>query len=163
MKRYFKDYSFNVSPGQLWLCGMWEPHGWKVTNVPCQAIVFIIFPPLIARTHFGTIETSQLFHVQNPGGARRQLTFFPEPISDASMCPDSETEGFLFSKDVGGSEYYQIFYFDLEQGSYKMLSDGSSRNGGAKWSNKGDKFVFSWRQSHSGVSLELFDWAWYAG
>lgn len=57
MRRYYQQgYSTNILPGQIWLCGMWEPHGWQVAIAPCEALVLIIFPPLLARTYFEEIN-----------------------------------------------------------------------------------------------------------
>lgn len=91
-------------------------------------------------TRFG--ETSQAHYVEKPGGMRRQLTFFDEPVSGLSVRPLKDKPGFLFSKDVGGSEKYQIFYYDMRDGSYEMLTDGKSRNGSTVWSNDGYKFAY---------------------
>lgn len=56
MQRYYRQFQENISPGQIWLCGMWEPHGWKVTQAPCEVVVLIISPPMLARTHFENIH-----------------------------------------------------------------------------------------------------------
>ncbi|HEX2982314.1 MAG TPA: prolyl oligopeptidase family serine peptidase [Ignavibacteriales bacterium] len=93
---------------------------------------------MLIATRFG--ETAQVHLVQNPGGARRQITFFPEPIGGAAASKDGK--GFLFGKDSGGNEFYQIYYFDMETGAYKMLTDGKSQNGNIIWSNAGDKFAY---------------------
>jgi len=95
---------------------------------------------LYVVTRFG--ETSQIHYVAEPGGARRQLTFFNEPVGGAAIRPAGQAPGFLFTKDVGGSEFYQIFHFNLNTGEYIMITDGSSRNGGPLWSNKGDCFAY---------------------
>ncbi len=95
---------------------------------------------ILISTRFG--ETSNLHRVDFPLGMRKQITFFDEPVGGGSFCPDENNHGFLFTKDVGGSEFYQIFYFDMETGSYKMLTDGESRNGAPNWSNKGDRFSY---------------------
>ena len=95
---------------------------------------------MLISTRFG--ETSQLHFIENPGGARRQITFFMEPVSEATMCPDRARNGFLFTKDVGGGEFYQIFYFDMDTGEYAMLTDGVSRYGDVIWSNQGDRFAY---------------------
>ena len=108
---------------------------------------------MLISTRFG--ETSQLHLVEKPGGARRQITFFPEPVRGAVMCPDSSTHGFLFMKDIGGGEFYQVFYFDLEDGAYSMVTDGSSRNGGVCWSNRGDRFVY-YSTKRNGRDWDLF-------
>ncbi len=94
---------------------------------------------MIISTRFG--ETSQLHLVTEPGGARRQLTFFAEPVGGASINPEANV--LLFSRDVGGSEFYQIFDFDLASGRYRMLTDGKSRNMGGSWSNTGDRFIYT--------------------
>ena len=38
---------------------------------------------------------------------------------------------------------YQVFYYDLENGNYEMLTDGLSRNESVVWANNGEKFVYS--------------------
>ncbi|MCG8605067.1 prolyl oligopeptidase family serine peptidase [bacterium] len=93
---------------------------------------------MLISTRFG--ETGQIHWVRTPGGARHQVTFFKEPVGGASANP--EKPGFLFSKDVGGSEFYQLFYFNLITGQYQMLTDGESRNGAGNWSNDGTRFSF---------------------
>lgn len=95
---------------------------------------------ILISTRFG--ETAQFHKVQKPGAYREQITFFNEPVGGATLCPDKSQNIFLFTKDVGGGEFYQIFSYDLDKASYKMLTDGKSSNGGAKWNNKGDKFAF---------------------
>jgi AraC-like DNA-binding protein len=52
MDRYYPSVSFECGAGQVWLCGMWEPHGWGVRAVPCRVLVFFLHPPLLARTYF---------------------------------------------------------------------------------------------------------------
>jgi dipeptidyl aminopeptidase/acylaminoacyl peptidase len=93
---------------------------------------------MLISTRFG--ETTQIHWVKEPGGARQQITFFNEPVSGASANP--EKPGFLFGKDVGGSEFYQLFHFNFGDGNYQMVTDGKSRNGAALWSNRGDRFSF---------------------
>jgi dipeptidyl aminopeptidase/acylaminoacyl peptidase len=95
---------------------------------------------ILVRTRFG--ETDQIHLVKKPGGTRQQITFFHEPIRSAAVNPDPKADGFLFGKDVGGSEFFQLFFFDLSTGRHTMLTDGQSRNGGALWSRKGDRFVY---------------------
>ena len=56
MRRYYREFQTDIRPSQVWLCGMWEPHGWQVTESPCEAVVLIIFPPMLARTHFENIH-----------------------------------------------------------------------------------------------------------
>jgi dipeptidyl aminopeptidase/acylaminoacyl peptidase len=86
-------------------------------------------------------ETSQVHLVAAPGGARQQLTFFAEPVAGAAPAPDGRR--FLFPKDIGGNEYYQVYRFDLASGEHRMLTDGASRNENPLWSDDGARFSFS--------------------
>jgi dipeptidyl aminopeptidase/acylaminoacyl peptidase len=96
---------------------------------------------ILISTRFG--NTSQLHTVNSPGGARNQITFFDEPVRNGSFCPSSDYNGFLFTKDIGGNEFAQIYWYDMNTRSSEMISDGSSVNFGILWSNKGDKFAFT--------------------
>lgn len=95
---------------------------------------------MLISTRFG--NTSQLHHVDRPMGARRQLTFFEEPVYSGRFDPDAEDEGFLFEKDIGGNEQDQIYWFDMKQGEHRLQTDGESRNGAMQWSNDGDRFAY---------------------
>lgn len=98
-------------------------------------------PGMLISTRFA--DTYQLHYVDHPGGARRQVTFFKEPVYAGAYCPATGKNGFLFSMDVGGGEFYQIYYYDLNAGSSKMLTDGKSRNGSPLWSNRGAIFSYT--------------------
>ena len=88
---------------------------------------------IFIRTRFG--NTTQLHQVTVPGGARRQLTFFPEPIGGTQRRPgDSQLQ---FGMDAGGDEFYQLFILDPASGESRMLTDGESRNSSATWSHDG--------------------------
>jgi dipeptidyl aminopeptidase/acylaminoacyl peptidase len=96
---------------------------------------------ILISTRFG--NTTQLHVVNKPGGSRKQITFFDEPVSNGLVCPSIEYTGFLFTKDIGGNEFAQIYWYDLETGTIEMLTDGKSRNFGINWSNSGEQFVFT--------------------
>src|SRR5438093_377538 len=76
---------------------------------------------MLIGTRFG--DAQQLHLVKIPGGARTQLTFFPDPVSGASYQP---TDGryVVFSKDVGGGEFFQKYRYDVATGDITLLSDG---------------------------------------
>lgn len=80
---------------------------------------------MLIATRFG--DTAQLHFVEQPLGMRRQLTFKKEPVGGAVVSPTGEDKGFVFTMDVGGSEFYQIFYYDFATGNTTLLSDGKSR------------------------------------
>jgi dipeptidyl aminopeptidase/acylaminoacyl peptidase len=95
---------------------------------------------MLIGTRFG--DTVQVHRVSMPGGARTQLTFYPDRVIGASYHPHVG-DYFLFSKDIGGGEWYQIFRYDVATGDVTMLTDGKSRNLGVRWSNKGDRIAYS--------------------
>jgi AraC-like DNA-binding protein len=37
-----------LTAGNVWFCGMWEPHGWSVGRIPCEKINLMIWPPALA-------------------------------------------------------------------------------------------------------------------
>jgi AraC-like DNA-binding protein len=48
MERQYHQHRRVLDAGQVWLCGAWEPHGWRVMQGPCRAVVVSIFPPALA-------------------------------------------------------------------------------------------------------------------
>jgi len=96
---------------------------------------------ILLSTRFG--NTAQLHTISKPGAARNQISFFKEPLSNATFCPVADYNGFLFTKDIGGNEFSQIYWYDMTTRKSEMISDGTSRNFGVTWSNKGDQFSFT--------------------
>ncbi len=96
---------------------------------------------MLISTRFG--ETNQYHFVEMPGGARKQITFFREPVGSGRFIPKKDKRVFLFTKDVGGGEFFQLYSFDMSNGSYEMLTDGKSRNGGGLWNNSGTHFTYT--------------------
>jgi dipeptidyl aminopeptidase/acylaminoacyl peptidase len=97
-------------------------------------------PSMLITTRFA--DTMQLHQVASAGGARRQLTFLPEPVSGASYRPKSG-EFILFSQDTGGGEFFQLYRYDLADARITRLTDGKSRNTGARWSRGGEWLAYS--------------------
>lgn len=94
---------------------------------------------MLIETRFG--DTAQVHQVKTPGGARTQLTFFPDRIAGALYDP-AHGESFLFNKDVGGGEFFQIYRYDVADGAITLLTDGKSRNTDPRWSYQGDRIAY---------------------
>ena len=110
---------------------------------------------LLISTRFADVP--QVHRIVMPGGARTQLTFFPDRVSGASYHPHVG-DYFIFSKDIGGGEWFQIFRYDVESGNITMLTDGKSRNLGATWSNKGDRIAYaSTRRNRADLDFYVMD------
>jgi dipeptidyl aminopeptidase/acylaminoacyl peptidase len=95
---------------------------------------------MLVLTRFG--DTNQVHRVRMPGGDRSQLTFFPDRIATAAYPPKGG-DFFVFSKDVGGNEFFQAYRFDVARGEATLLTDGKSRNTGGAWSTAGDRAAYS--------------------
>jgi dipeptidyl aminopeptidase/acylaminoacyl peptidase len=106
---------------------------------------------MLIATRFGNATQAHL--VKFPGGARTQMTFFPDRVSGAQFDPKSGNS-FIFSKDVGGDEFFQIYRYDFADGKITLLTDGKSRNTGPVWSNGGDAIAYgSTRRTGNDVDL----------
>src|SRR6185503_2348797 len=95
---------------------------------------------MIVSTRFA--DSTQLHLVKSPGGARRQLTFFADPVAGGSFQPKSGAF-IVFSQDNGGGEFYQLYRYDLADGKVTLLTDGKSRNSGPRWSRSGKWFAYT--------------------
>ncbi len=94
---------------------------------------------LLIKTRFA--DTAQVHRVGFPAAERKQLTFFKDSVTSASYQPTTG-DYFVFAKDAGGNENYQLFKFDTKSGAIELLTDGQSRNTAGPWSNKGDQMAY---------------------
>lgn len=94
---------------------------------------------MLIETRFA--DTTQVHQVKFPGGARTQLTFFPDRIAGAIYQPVGG-ESFLFLKDIGGGEFFQLYRYDFATDDITLLTDGKSRNTGPRWSYQGDRIAY---------------------
>ncbi|HWW74596.1 MAG TPA: DPP IV N-terminal domain-containing protein, partial [Pyrinomonadaceae bacterium] len=108
---------------------------------------------MLIGTRFG--DTPQVHLVKMPGGARTQLTFFPERATGAQFRPKTG-DYFVFSKDVGGSEFFQLYRHDMATGDVTLLTDGKSRNVGTVFSYSGQWLAYgSTRRNGRDVDIYL--------
>lgn len=70
MKRYYQNLEITLKPGDIWICGMWEPHGFRITKLPCKTIVFPIYPQLLLGVLFEELPDFKPF------------SFFTEPAAE---------------------------------------------------------------------------------
>lgn len=75
INRYYRGFHIDLVPGNIWLCNMWEPHGFKIIEAPCEIVFFMIFPPMLAKMCFeesNHINWLAPFYV--PPSSRPQIT-----------------------------------------------------------------------------------------
>src|SRR6058998_3190000 len=110
---------------------------------------------MLISTRFA--DTSQVHLVKMPGGARTQLTFYPDSVYAALFSPASDST-FVFSKDIGGNEFFQIYRFDSGSGDITLLTDGKSRNIASAWSYDGRRLAYgSTRRNGNDVDLYVVE------
>jgi dipeptidyl aminopeptidase/acylaminoacyl peptidase len=110
---------------------------------------------LLISTRFGDVP--QLHLVETAGGARRQLTFQREPITQAAFSPDPGRSAYVYLKDEGGNENAQLYYQRVGDAS-KLLTDGKSKNGAPVWSNTGREVAFfSTARDPASVDIDVVD------
>jgi len=107
---------------------------------------------MLVATRFA--DTYQVHQVKFPGGARTQLTFFPDNVFSGIDYQPVKGDSFAFLKDVGGGEFFQLYRYDFATGDITLLTDGKSRNTNPRWSYQGDRIAFgSTRRDGNDVDL----------
>lgn len=95
---------------------------------------------ILINTRFA--ETPQLHLVGMPGGERRQLTFFLDAVRVGHFHPNGG-DYIVFSKDIGGGEWYQLYRYDVATANVTLLTDGKSRNSLGPWSSHGGEIAYT--------------------
>jgi dipeptidyl aminopeptidase/acylaminoacyl peptidase len=107
---------------------------------------------MLIATRFG--DTYQVHQVKFPGGARTQLTFFPDNVFSGIDYQPVKGDSFMFLKDVGGGEFFQLYRYNFASGDITLLTDGKSRNTNPRWSYQGDRIAFgSTRRNGNDVDI----------
>ena len=109
---------------------------------------------MLIGTRFADVQ--QIHMVQMPGGARTQLTFFPDRAGGGHFGPKGDY--FTFSKDIGGGEWFQIYRYDIASGNVTLLTDGKSRNGGRTFAHNDNRIAYtSTRRTGKDTDIWIMD------
>ncbi|OGF50285.1 MAG: hypothetical protein A2044_06110 [Candidatus Firestonebacteria bacterium GWA2_43_8] len=52
IQRHYEDFTTILEPGDIWICGMWEPHGYKILQPNSKVIVFAVWPQMAIDLKF---------------------------------------------------------------------------------------------------------------
>ena len=107
---------------------------------------------MLVSTRFG--DTAQVHRVSMPGGARSQMTFYPQRVSGAHWRPKT-ADGMVFSKDIGGSEFFQLYWKEAQTGKVSMFTDGKSRNTGGVFAPSG-RVLFYESTKRNGKDTDIY-------
>ncbi|HVR39160.1 MAG TPA: prolyl oligopeptidase family serine peptidase, partial [Thermoanaerobaculia bacterium] len=109
---------------------------------------------MLISTRFG--DAAQIHVVKMAGGARKQLTFYAEPVRGGFRPHHADT--ILFAKDTGGNEQFQLYRMDVPTGEVTLLTDGKSRNLPGSWSRDGKWLAYGSNQrSAKDIDLWVID------
>lgn len=108
---------------------------------------------MLITTRFG--EVPQVHQVLAPGGARTQLTFFPDGVTGAASY-DRAGRQMIFQKDTaGGSQAFQLFRYDFATGAATLLTDGKSLNSAAVWGKRSNRIAYT-STRRTGADRDLY-------
>jgi dipeptidyl aminopeptidase/acylaminoacyl peptidase len=93
---------------------------------------------ILIKTRFGPV--TQLHRVNEPGGARFQLTFNEEPVGEVLQQPNSNQ--LAMTRDKGGDEFDQVYLFNPDSGQMHLLSDGVALNNRLAWDRQGRNLAY---------------------
>lgn len=107
---------------------------------------------MLITTRFA--NTAQLHLIEQPMGARRQLTFSEEPVFGAAFYP-SDDNAILIQQDVGGSENYQLYRFDRRTGRSTRITNGTSRNPEFLFNRDGSRLAYV-SNARNGADMDIW-------
>jgi dipeptidyl aminopeptidase/acylaminoacyl peptidase len=94
---------------------------------------------MLIATRFA--QTAQIHRVAFAGAARQQITFYDEPVADALARPGHAGQ-FVFRRDIGGAEYYQIYLADLDSHA-RVITAADTRNVSPVFSPDGARLAWA--------------------
>jgi dipeptidyl aminopeptidase/acylaminoacyl peptidase len=107
---------------------------------------------MLVLTRFA--QTAQVHELEQPMGAREQLTFIQEPVRRAELLP-RDPGGLLYLTDIGGNEDNQIYRLDRRTGRAALLTDGRSRHETWVLSHDGARIAFN-NNSRNGRDVDVY-------
>ena len=107
---------------------------------------------LLIRTRFA--ESPQLHEVAAPMGARTQLTFYRDPITEGLYRP-SDPNQVIYTLNEGGAENFQFFLLDRRTGKARRFSDGVHRYVSPLWSRDGKLLAYA-NNARNGKDMDIY-------
>jgi dipeptidyl aminopeptidase/acylaminoacyl peptidase len=107
---------------------------------------------LLIRTRFS--ESPQIHEVGMPMGARAQLTFYRDPVSDGLYRPGNPDQ-ILYALNEGGAENFQFFLLDRKTGRARRFTDGTHRYTSPVWSRDGKLLAYA-SNARNGRDMDVY-------
>src|SRR5947199_5809615 len=107
---------------------------------------------LLIRTRFA--ESPQIHEVAMPMGARTQLTFYRDPVSEG-LYRQVHREQIVYSLNEGGAENFQFFLLDRKTGRARRFTDGTHRYTSPVWSRDGKLLAYA-SNARNGRDMDVY-------
>lgn len=106
MHRQFDGFNTTLRTGDVWMCGMWEPHGYSIAKAPCKVLVLVIRPQMLVDLRFHEAPDFKWLspftvppqHRPRVPEARRKETLQIAARFEASLAIGDETERRLWQR-----------------------------------------------------------------
>lgn len=108
-----------------------------------RSAAFLDFLPsggMLISTRFS--DAAQIHRVDTPLGDRKQLTFAADPSTGARARPMAAGQ-FIYSKDQGGDEFFQLHLYDPATNTSTLLTEPQTRNEAPVFARDGSRVVWS--------------------
>jgi len=86
-------------------------------------------------------NTTQIYRLASAGAGLKAVTQGSEPSADARVRPDGT--GFIYRRDTGGDEVYQLSWVDLQDDRSMPLAADGRRHGAVHWSHNGQHYAYA--------------------
>ncbi len=98
-ERHYEDLVMRAGPGQVWLCAMWEPHGWRGSVPGTRELVIIFIPELLGDERVEGLSWLDVF--SRPPAERPQLRTEAAP-GRAADRPGTGARDAAEASELGG-------------------------------------------------------------
>ena len=121
-----------------------------------RAAILADWHPKERRMLIGTrfAESVQLHEVAAPMGARTQLTFYRDAVTNGEYRP-SDPDQVVYSLNEGGAENFQLFLLDRRTGRSRRFTDGTHRYVSPLWSRNGKWLAYS-SNARNGRDMDVY-------
>ncbi|MFA6103546.1 MAG: helix-turn-helix transcriptional regulator [Victivallaceae bacterium] len=105
MTRYYRQWETECRAGDVWLCGPWEPHGYKVLEVPCRALILVVWPGFLSKAGgecdlFAPFRAAPAERPRMPDAKKTEVLNIARKLAEVIAAPDKYAELWLANKTV---------------------------------------------------------------
>jgi len=96
MRREYEGWRADFNAGDVWLCGMWEPHGYRIMTEPCEVVVLVFLPEMFTaavRTSIDWLEPFGCPPQQRPkvgAGDRSRVLRIAADLLESERLPGAQ-------------------------------------------------------------------------